>query len=281
MFLAATRGYHLVVEVFKRFSDTNFLIENKFSQTILHMVFKAGYNNKIVVHGETSGRNNEQTIYALLSDNSAYVKTAMKSIINRIDTSGNSALHYAKHYPNQEVVKFMLRNGAKIHKNDQEVINVHPKTLEDYLYKECMKASGDDVDDEDFSIKIKFDLFAKPEIEPDRRLEEVRSKAQAWTIELEKEKQDEKDNEHTRVKRGRVDTKRLEYFADIDQYRFLLKHPVLSSFLELELNHLKTGYRIQFILYLIYVIVIFKYFSERFTSIKDVSSCHTYCQSIN
>ena len=40
MFLAATRGYHLVVEVFKRFNDTNFLIENKFGQTILHMVLK-------------------------------------------------------------------------------------------------------------------------------------------------------------------------------------------------------------------------------------------------
>ena len=50
VFLAATRGYHLVVEIFKRFFDTNFLIENKFQQTILHMVLKAGYNNKGPVH---------------------------------------------------------------------------------------------------------------------------------------------------------------------------------------------------------------------------------------
>ena len=34
-------------QVFKRFFDTNFLIENKFNQTILHMVLKAGYNNKV------------------------------------------------------------------------------------------------------------------------------------------------------------------------------------------------------------------------------------------
>ena len=54
-----------------------------------------------MVHGETSGRNNEQTVFVLLSDTSAYVKTAMRSVINRIDSSGNSALHYAKHYPNQ------------------------------------------------------------------------------------------------------------------------------------------------------------------------------------
>ena len=72
----------------------------------------------------------------------------------------------------------MLRNGAKIHKNNQEVINVHPKTLEDYLFKECMKAAGEDVDDEDFNIKMKFDLFAKPEVEPDRNMDDVRTKAQ-------------------------------------------------------------------------------------------------------
>ena len=119
----------MVVEVFKRFFDTNFLIENKFQQTILHMVFKAGYNNKvkaernewtyylliyipcfqILVHGQDCGRVNELTIYALLSDNNNVVKHAMKSIINRVDSSGNTALQYAKHYPNQEIVKFMLK----------------------------------------------------------------------------------------------------------------------------------------------------------------------------
>jgi len=259
-----------VVEVFKRFFDTNFLIENKFQQTILHMVLKAGYNNKIVVHGESSGRNNEQTIFSLLSDNNTFVRTAMRSVINRVDSNGNTALHYSKHYPNQEVVKFMLRNGAKLHKNDQDQVNVNPKTLENYLFMECMKASGDDADDEDFYISVKFDLFAKPEVEPDRNIEEVKNRAQAWTIEVEKEMQQQKDNDgRTRGKKLKIDTKRLEYFADIDQFKFLLKHPVLSGFLELELNHLNNGYRLQFIMYLVYVIVIFKYFGERFTSIKQ------------
>ena len=86
---------------------------------------------------------------------------------------------------------------------------------------------------------------------------------------MERELQDKKDNSTSKSRKSRVDTKRLEYFADVDQYRFLLKHPVLSSFLELELNHLKFGYRVQFILYLLYVIVIFLYFGERFTSIKE------------
>ena len=196
----------------------------------------------------------------------------MRSVINRVDSNGNTAIHYSKHYPNQEVVKFMLRNGAKLHKNDQDQVNVNPKTLENYLFMECMKASGEDVDDEDFSIQVKFDLFAKPEVEPDRNIEDVKNRAQAWTIEVEKEIQQQKDKSGgTRGKRFKVDTKRLEYFADIDQFRFLLKHPVLAGFLELELNYLNNGYRLQFFMYLVYVIVIFKYFGERFTSIKQVN----------
>ena len=171
----------------------------------------------------------------------------------------------------------MLRNGAKLHKNDQDQVNVNPKTLENYLFMECMKASGDDADDEDFYISVKFDLFAKPEVEPDRNIEEVKNRAQAWTIEVEKEMQQQKDNDgRTRGKKLKIDTKRLEYFADIDQFKFLLKHPVLSGFLELELNHLNNGYRLQFIMYLVYVIVIFKYFGERFTSIKQVFKCSVF-----
>ena len=47
--LAATRGYHRVVEIFKNYYNTNFLLENKFQQTILHVVLKAGYYNKVEI----------------------------------------------------------------------------------------------------------------------------------------------------------------------------------------------------------------------------------------
>ena len=79
-------------------------------------------------------------------------------------------------------------------------------------------------------------------------------------------------NEKKKRKKTKVDTKRLEYFGDVDQFRFILKHPVVSSFLEMELNHLKTGYIIEFLLYLAFVLVIFKYFGERFTTIKQVKN---------
>ena len=91
----------------------------------------------------------------------------------------------------------------------------------------------------------------------------MRTRAQAWAIEV--EKNGEKDEgKHRRHRKHKVDTKRLEHFGDVAQFRDLLKHPVLSSFLEMELGNLRRGYIVDFIFYLVFVLVIFKFFFERF-----------------
>jgi len=73
--------------------------------------------------------------------------------LNRKDNYGNTALHYAKAYGDQSIVKFLLFNGAKIDINPQKVVNVHHKTLEEYFYEKCIIVEGDDIDDEDFRIR--------------------------------------------------------------------------------------------------------------------------------
>ena len=75
---------------------------------------------------------------------------------------GNTALHYAKPYPDQTVAQFLLNHGAKIDINHQKNININPRTLEQYFYDYCIIPEGDDIDDEDFKIRIKFKLFEKP-----------------------------------------------------------------------------------------------------------------------
>lgn len=72
-----------MVEIFKNYYNTNFLIENKFRQTILHVVLKAGYYNKYVVYGDDSANGNIETIKALFSKSNLAVQAQMKSIINR------------------------------------------------------------------------------------------------------------------------------------------------------------------------------------------------------
>lgn len=272
--LAANRGYYRVVEVFKMYFNTNFLVENKFKQTILHILLKAGYYNKIVVHGDESGQIYYRTVEALMSDNNLVIQQEMRSIINRQDSYGNTALHYAKQYPDQSMAKFLLRNGAKIDVNPQKVVNVNPRTLEEYFYESCFTTEGDDLDEEEFCIKINFQLFEKPIYGAKDDLSVAKDKANAWSLQMEETVNNNTNmkNNVPRVKNipssGKVDTRRLEYFSDVDSLHPLLKHPLITSFLELELNSLKYRYLIDFGVYLIFVIILFVHLSNRYGILK-------------
>ena len=70
------------------------------------------------------------------------------------------------------------RNGAKLHKNIQGSVNVNPKILEDYFFEDCMTASSEDVDDEEFFIKINFGMFALPEVDANMDINQVKTNAQ-------------------------------------------------------------------------------------------------------
>ena len=67
---------------------------------------------------------------------------------SRKDSYGNTALHYAKSYPDQTIVKFLLGQGGKIDVSSQKIVNVHHRTLEEYFYENCITVEGDDIDDE-------------------------------------------------------------------------------------------------------------------------------------
>ena len=62
---------------------------------------------------------------------------------------------------------------------------------------------------------------------------------------------------------GKVDTQRLEHFSDVDSLHSLLKHPVLMSFLELEMNSLRKWYFLDFITYLLFVVLLFTYLGNK------------------
>ena len=266
--LAATRGYFKLIEIFKRRPQTDFLIENKFKQNILHIVLKAGYYNKIVVHGDGAGDHNVNTVYNLFGTNNSYVSEQMKSIVNSLDSYGNSSLHYAKSYPNQDIVIFLLQKGAKIDLNPQNVINISPKTLEEYFYDHCITSEGGDIDDEEFSIKVNFELFEKAAYDSK---DNPFKRELAWQM----EPADKKPRPENKRK---VDTRRLEFFSDVDNLHYLLKHPVLMAFLELELNSLKFGYFVDFFIYLVFVIILFTFLGDRYGvfNLVPINSKHAY-----
>lgn len=191
----------------------------------------------------------------------------MKGIVNRLDQYGNSAAHYAKPYPDQSVAKLLLKHGAKIEINEQGAVNLHPRTLEEHLFENCIATEGEDVDDEEFRIRIFYTLFEKPVENHDKNLNKGGEKKTAWAL-MEQGQMEGKGKKKSKELEGgqgtgKVDTKRLEYFSDVDSLHYLLKHPVLNSFLELELNSLKWRYLFDFLFYFAFVLTLFFFLSAR------------------
>ena len=153
-------------------------------------------------------------------------------------------------------------HGAKVDVNQQRAVNINPRTLEEYFYESCIIPEGDDIDDEDFRIRINFKLFEKPAFTDKEHLEVTKDRANAWTVQLDTKVQPSTSN--TIPSTGKVDTRRLEYFSEVDSLRYLLRHPLMTSFLEMELNSLKIRYFLDFLLYLIFVTFLFIHLGNRY-----------------
>ena len=67
---------------------------------------------------------------------------------------------------------------------------------------------------------------------------------------------------------GKVDTRRLELFSEVESLRYLLKHPLMTSFLEQILSSLKFRYFLDFFVYLLFVIVLFIHMGNRYGVFK-------------
>ena len=97
-------------------------------------------------------------------------------------------------------------------------------------------------------------------------LEVLEDKANAWTMEHnDVEKQPNgKEQKNLVPSSGKLDSKRLEYFSDVESLHSLLKHPLLVTFLELELASLRIRYFFDFLLFLLFVICLFLHLGNKY-----------------
>ena len=249
--MAASRGYHLVLDAFRKVKSTNWTMKNRFDQSILHVTLKTGFYNKIIIHGEQpSGDLFFKTVEALFKDNVVHV---MEGLVNQRDLYEDTPLHYAKLYPEQRISKLLLRHGAKIDRNAHHVINLRPAVVQEYFLEHCIVAEGDDVDDEDFTIRINFEHFSEPQVNDLQKFE--------WHI-VSMFRKKKKGRESSR--NGMVDAKRLTYYAANDNMHNILRHCLVTAFLEIQLNRLKQILFPEFCAYFIFVICLFLFLSNKY-----------------
>ena len=146
---------------------------------------------------------------------------------------GNTALHLATQFWPQSVVKSLLELGANIglKNNLQEVpINrILPETMEDFLNNVCMETQGDPTNDK-FKITTKFDFLVP------------------FGTNLNNGTNSNKVNDATSTFNPMQEevplpeTEGLWYMSQSEKNWYLLKHPVIATFLWMKWKKIRCTY---------------------------------------
>ena len=218
---AAFRGHHQIFKLFKK-RGGNFLVTKDGTQeTVLHLVLKM--NSKSA--DKTSYQKCLEELLEARPDCSVYRQ--VRRLINKVDSLGNTALHYATQKWPQSTVRKLLEAGANIgiknHWKEIPITRIRPDLLETFLSEHCLTAEGD-VEHQDFSLTFKYDFLA-PDVEAWPQYKSLTSADQ--------EEAEDLMNLQGKRRSGPAlpETEPLWYMSQSKQHRHLLKHPVITSFL--------------------------------------------------
>ena len=148
---------------------------------------------------------------------------------------GNTALHLATQFWPQSVVKSLLELGANIglKNNLQEVpINrILPETMEDFLNNVCMETQGDPTNDK-FKITTKFDFLVPFGTNLNANSGTSQNKVNDATSTFNTMQEEIPLPE----------TEGLWYMSQSEKNWFLLKHPVIATFLWMKWKKIRCTY---------------------------------------
>ena len=149
---------------------------------------------------------------------------------------GNTALHLATQFWPQSVVKSLLELGANIglKNNLQEVpINrILPETMEDFLNNVCMETQGDPTNDK-FKITTKFDFLVPFGTNLNSNFGTSPNKVNDATTSTFNPMQEEIPL---------PETEGLWYMSQSEKNWYLLKHPVIATFLWMKWKKIRCTY---------------------------------------
>lgn len=152
--------------------------------------------------------------------------------VNGADSVGCTALHYAIRRSNSKVIHQLLKRGAYIGCENgfktPSIFKIDPTILEKH-FDSCITTNGKDSDDKDFELI--FDL----------------------TNVIPKECQSKSTNHWWNIFNGcEYETKGIEYVLRSDEIKYLVRHPLIASFLWWKFDRLKWFYMLNFLLFTVF-----------------------------
>ena len=216
------------------------LFDQQFNQTVLHQLLRKPLNNLELSKQKFVNTDYEKCFEILLKK-----QNNLTSIINIQDTHGNTALHYATQFWDNDTVTKLLLLGANIglrnNLGETPISNILPSTMENYLNQHCIKSQGNPTN-EDFKISFHYDFLAPPR---DERTDVIRMS-------------DSEDMANKKTS-PQPETDVLWYMAKSKDHCHLLKHPVITSFLALKWSRISFHYNTNMIFSTLLVVMLTLY----------------------
>ena len=213
------------------------VVDQQFDQTVLHQILRKPKHNLLMT--EAIG-DYETCLDLILNSN----MISWSSVINKQDSLGNTALHYATQFWDQDTVTKLLLLGANIglrnNLGEAPIYNILPSTMETFLNDHCIKSQGNPTN-EDFEVSFHYDFLAPPR-EDEANLKFVFSG----------QSQANKDS-------PAPETDVLWYMARSKDHRHLLKHPVITSFLAMKWSRISVHYNTNMTFFALLVIMMTLY----------------------
>ena len=159
--------------------------------------------------------------------------------INEMDKSKSTPLHYAVKHRNSEAIRELLKRGAYIgirsDFNELPIDGMNPDLLEEH-FDSCLTTNNAKVGDNSYEILINYKNFM-----PQNPAVQKKSSYQL-----------------------REEMPPITFLAKSRDYRHLLQHPVITSFLFLKWHRLSVIFYLNFILYLFFAVSIITHTMLRF-----------------
>ena len=275
---AAVRGHHGVLAAMIADTRTDLgIVRPQTKETVLHHVLKMEEKG-------VPDTNYHACLALLLSGES---RVSMAKLVNKRDSLGNTALHYATQRWPEEAVTELLKLGANIGVKNHPALGaelpisrIKPETMESFL-DTCVVAERD-VMHEDFSLQFSYSFLA-----PDKEaLPEQLRRSQTWSgsrRRLEKvydeEDKEDKAGETSEERSALPETESLWYMGQSKEHRHLLRHPVITSFLWFKWQRIRKFFNRNLRLYLLYVCLltwyVFAQFGGKSQEVATAKICFT------
>ncbi|XP_057381320.1 transient receptor potential cation channel protein painless-like [Daphnia carinata] len=205
-----------------------------------------------------------QCLHILVSSSPSRDPGGIPSInVNAQDAVGNTALHYAALSGVEDAVLQLLSSGANLgiknHLGETAVKRIMPSTLEFFL-DSCIRAKdGEDVSSQNFSITFDYSLLAppRPMPHPPQQLQPSETgitftnhNDAVETISLHNTQEEEKIFPECEA---------LWHLSTSTKHQYLLKHPLITSFLMLKWHNIRIFYYVNVLLYTLTMLVLSTY----------------------